>query len=366
MEGNELAEKTAAPRRSADAVLPRVEAPTASFILQLFLIPLLIVSIVVLLWLAFGWLAHAGQDNPDLLLRRLQRFDDDSWKAAKEFADLLRSPDPKYDALRSDAERARELAAVLEQDVRAGQKGEQTHPSRAKLRMFLCRALGMFHVADGLPTLVRCAGQQRDPVEAEVRLTAIEGIATLASNIGPERIQADQAAMKTLLDASRAADDDEPAPSTSQEPVIYRPHSELRAVAAYTLGVVGGQESLDRLAAMLRDPYPNARYNAATGLARQGDARCIPVLKEMLRADNVLAARDERYEADKDRKRAAVIFSGIQASLKLAEVNPQADVSPLVQALDDLAGADLNHIKTDRIRLQSAAREARRLIGIGK
>ena len=41
--------------------LPPVEAPTTTFLLQLFLIPLLIVSIVVLLWLMFSWMAHMGQ-----------------------------------------------------------------------------------------------------------------------------------------------------------------------------------------------------------------------------------------------------------------------------------------------------------------
>ena len=35
--------------------LPPVEAPTGSFILQLFLIPLVIVTMVVLLWLMFSW-----------------------------------------------------------------------------------------------------------------------------------------------------------------------------------------------------------------------------------------------------------------------------------------------------------------------
>jgi hypothetical protein len=114
---------------------------------------------------------------------------------------------------------------------------------------------------------------------------------------------------------------------------------------------------------MLQDTYPGARYNAATGLARHGDVRCLSVLKEMLAPDNPLAAASERYEADKDRKRAAVILSGIQASLKLHEENPTADLSVLIAALDKLAAADLSHIKSDRVKLQSAAREARQILG---
>src|SRR5688572_2382537 len=80
--------------------LPPVEAPTATFILQLFLIPLLIVSIVVLLWLLFSWIAHMGRDNAAELARAVERGDKSSWQRAYELADLLRSPDPKYDALR--------------------------------------------------------------------------------------------------------------------------------------------------------------------------------------------------------------------------------------------------------------------------
>ncbi len=351
------------PLRSPDSHLPPVEAPTGSFILQLFLIPLLIVSIVVLLWLLFSWMAHLGRDNPDALLRRLESFDDNSWQAAKELADILRSPDPKYDALRADNDLAGRLAGLLADDMKTPARG-QGKKIRAQRRMFLCRALGMFHVTDGLPVLLECAAQERDVVEAEVRLSALEAIATLADNIGPEKIAAEKNLVPTLLAASRASDADEPpADPTDEEPAVYRPHAEVRAVAAYALGVIGGGEALARLASMLKDTYPAARYNAATGLARQGDVRAIPVIKEMLTPNNALAAKDERYPVDQDRKRAAVLLAGIQASLKLQEENPTADVSELVAALDKLAKADLTHIKSDRVKLQSAAREARQILG---
>src|SRR5688500_11329053 len=90
--------------------LPPVGAPTATFILQLFLIPLAIVSIVVLLWLAFSWLAQMGRGNPATLVSELQKLDENSWQRAYELADLLRSPDPQYDALRHDAALAGSLS----------------------------------------------------------------------------------------------------------------------------------------------------------------------------------------------------------------------------------------------------------------
>src|SRR5258708_2475236 len=97
--------------------LPPVAPPTATFILQLFLIPLLIVSIVVLLWLLFGWIAHMGHDNAGDLVRGIERGGNGSGQLAFELAGLLRSPDPKFDALRHDAALATRLATFLNRDL---------------------------------------------------------------------------------------------------------------------------------------------------------------------------------------------------------------------------------------------------------
>src|SRR5437870_6988439 len=92
------------PSRGGDASLPPVAPPTASFILQLFLIPLLIVTIVVVLWLLFSWVAHMGRDNAGDLAKAIIRDDTASWQRAYELADLLHSPDPRYAGLRQDVE----------------------------------------------------------------------------------------------------------------------------------------------------------------------------------------------------------------------------------------------------------------------
>src|SRR5437763_283149 len=104
--------------RPPAGVLPPVSPPTATFILQLFLIPLIIVSIVVLMWLLFGWLAHLGRDDAGSLLTGIERGDNSSGQLAFELAGLLRSPDPKYDALRHDTAVAGRLAAFLERDLK--------------------------------------------------------------------------------------------------------------------------------------------------------------------------------------------------------------------------------------------------------
>ncbi len=366
--------------------LPPVTPPTATFLLQLFLIPLLIVSIVVVLWLLFSWVAHMGRDNAAELAKAIVRGDASSWQRAYELADLLRSPDPKYAALRGDAALAKSLADFLSRDLdeplpsqhsltptfgqASGTYSGSQAPRGSELRacivrrMYLCRSLGSFTVLDGLPVLVQAAQQEKDPVEVQVRFSAIEAIATLADNCGPHAIAEHPEAMSALLAASRVADDSAPPPPPSDDGEIplYRPHAELRAVSAYALGVISGAEAKSRLEAMLHDTYPNARYNAATGLARAGDEKCVRVLREMLDPENELSIKDELNPNDQARKRTTVLLNGIKATLHLATANPQADLAPLHDPISQLASAPLTKVTVERHKVKSAAREALSLL----
>jgi HEAT repeats len=372
------------PARAPSSSLPPVAPPTATFILQLFLIPLLIVTIVVMLWLLFSWVAHMGRDNPADLVKAIVRDDTASWQRSYELADLLSSPDPKYAPLHKDAALAKTLANFLDRDLneplqpqissdqspRRGTYSASQAPAgsdrraRVMRRMYLCRSLGSFAVPDGLPVLLKAAKQERDPVEVQVRFSALEAIATLADNCGPQSLEQNQEVLDVLLAASREPDDTTPPPPPSDdgEPTLYRPHAELRAVASYALGVIGGEQATARLEQMLRDTYPNARYNAATGLARRGNPKCEPVLREMLDPTNVLAVKDEGNPNDQARKRTTVLLNGIKATVQLAETNPSADVSALTGAIDKLIASPLESVTIDRNKVKNAATEARRLI----
>src|SRR4029077_11460144 len=118
--------------------------------------------------------------------------------------------------------------------------------------MYLCRVLGEFHVPAGLPVLLRAAKEERDPIDIEIRFSAIEAIASLADHCTPEVTQTEPV-LTTLLEASREQDDSSVSSpkSTSGEPTLYRPHAELRGIAAYALGVVGGEQATERLRQML-------------------------------------------------------------------------------------------------------------------
>jgi HEAT repeat protein len=342
--------------------LPPVTPPTATFILQLFLIPLLIVSIVVIVWLLFSWVAHAGRNNAGDLVKGIERGDNASGQLAFELASLLRSPEPKYDALRHDAALCERLAKFLNRDLEETLTS-QDDSRRVMRRMYLCRVLGEFHVPAGVEVLLRAAREERDPMEVQVRLSAIEALAALADHCGPEKLRTEPV-LAGLQAASQAADDSStPASSSSSgEPTLYRPHGELRAVAAYALGVIGGKQATERLKKMLHDTYPNARYNAATGLARSGDAACVGVLREMLDPANDLAVKDESNANDQARKRTTVLLNGIKATLQLAEVNPAADTAPLKAALQNLTTASLENVTIDRSKVKAAAAETVRLI----
>lgn len=373
-----------ASEQASSRPLPPVTPPTATFLLQLFLIPLLIVSIIVVLWLLFSWVAHMGRDNAAELAKAIVRGDAASWQRAYELADLLRSPDPRYAALRSDAALAKSLADFLVRDLAEPLPSQEAVPlgfeqggtysgsqaprgsdlrTRIVRRMYLCRSLGSFTVLDGLPALLKAAQQENDPVEVQVRFSAIEAIATLADNCGPKVLELPET-MAVLLAASREADDSTPPPRPSDngEISLYRPHAELRAVAAYALGVIGGDEAIARLEAMLHDTYPNARYNAATGLARVGNEKSIRVLGEMLDPENGLAIKDEINPNDQARKRTTVLLNGIKATLHLHAANPTADLSPLKPLIQALAAAPLTNITVERPKVQAAAKEALRLL----
>jgi HEAT repeat protein len=350
------------PEGSPALNLPAVEAPTGTFILQLFLIPLLIVTIVVLLWLLFGWVAHMGRDNVAGMVEGIERGTSASGQLAFELAGLLRNPDPKFDPVRRDAALAKRLADFLDRDLAVPLR--QSDDKRLVMRrMYLCRVLGEFHVPAGLDVLLKAATEERDPIEVEVRFSALEAIAALADHCGPESFQQNQAVLDLLLASSETPDDTAPPPPPPRrddEPTFYRPHAELRAVAAYGLGVIGGERATQRLRAMLHDSYPNARYNAATGLARQGDPDSARVLREMLDPDNPQAVRDERFPIDQARKRTTVLLNGIKATLLLAETNPAADINRLKESLASLTTGNLASVTIDRSRVKEAAREALR------
>lgn len=297
---------------SPDDTLPAVEPPSAGFILQLFVVPAVIVAIIVAVWLMFNWLAHMG-DDPQSYVKALSRDNAARWQAAVNLANALRRPNNK---LRGDKQLAQQLSQALEEELQNGK--QQFNENEIKLRVYLCRTLGEFEVADGLPVLLKATTLNRNEAEIPVRWSAIEAIALLASGSAGDQVRQNAEVTPVLLTCSR---DDDVA---------------IRSRAAFALGVIGGQAAQDRLVQMLADPVPDVRYNAATGLARSGDAKAIDVLVEMLDPERVQLVESKDNPLAQEFKRATVSANALKAAQKLIHANATADLSPLKAAAERL------------------------------
>jgi hypothetical protein len=303
-------------------------------LIQLFLIPMLIVGIIVMVWLMFSWLAHLGT-RPEELAADLEKLHAGSWQKALTLANMLR--DPANSALRRDVALATRLSTVLAKQLDEGGDGQD----EVRLRMWLCRALGQFDIDTGVATLIRAANEERSSADVEVRRAALQAIGLLADRLGNEPLRNQPGLLEALGRGARDRSDD---------PAEEQLRGQLRATAAFALGIVGGDEALQQLALMLSDPYPDARYNAATGLARHGDARAVGRLLEMLAPDNPEAVRFEQPASDvaarssqrvaetaRAWKRSLVWKNGLRATRELIERNPAVERERLLEAVRRLS-----------------------------
>jgi len=270
-------------------------------LLKLLLLPGLVVLAIVV---AVIWLGRPDGDV-DSLIDRLAREGDDRWLAALSLSAMLHEPGDT--AIKRDPAVARRLSEILRKEIAAGGMDRD----QLNLRMYLCRALGEFEITDPLPVLLEAAQLQRDPQEVEVRCAAIEAVAVLASHVGTTGLRGDPQLLPVLV---QAAED---------------PQRQVRQRAAFALGVVGGDRAQACLERMLADRCAEVRYNAATGLARQGNPNCIGVLREMLAPQGVNVDRTTV-------QRNALLATGL-----LAAANRTADLGELIEAVERLTRANV-------------------------
>ena len=198
-----------------DDTLPPVEPPSAGFLVQLFVVPLTIVSCGLFVVWGFYWLAQMGND-PESYVRALRRNNEGRWQVALNFANDLRGAGGA--ALKKDAKLAGDLAGILDDEIASGRtSGGGNAAEQAKtLCAYLCRALGEFAVPEAAVPLVKRAGDANDPQTAQA---AVEALAILSAN---------------LAAAGRAFDD----PAAVAAAVLTASTSDivsLRSSAAYTL-----------------------------------------------------------------------------------------------------------------------------------
>jgi HEAT repeat protein len=239
--------------------LPPVEAPSAGFIVQLFVIPAVIVFVVILVWLLFGKLAGGERDATEYV--RLIRAASQNWRSANraafELASLLQN-DPK---LASDPKLLGDLTDLLEHDLDTVENPEITQ--------YVALALGRFQTLEA----VSSSGQKIDPISAldraldakyptKVRMAAAKSLAEHAARLNGKLDDP-----RPVAALARAAGEGEP---------------ELRQMAVYALGFFGGEDASKGLRDRLNDEDRFVRYNAAVALGRRGEPAAQATFREML------------------------------------------------------------------------------------
>lgn len=295
---------------SADA-LPPVEPPSAGFIVQLFVIPAVIVLIVIVVWALFTWLAHMGND-PRSYVAALRRNNESRWQEAVNLANELQKSG--NEGLKKDAVLANDLASLLNEEIDGGSFDDKP----VTLRVYLCRVLGEFQVADVVPTLLKAARTNRDAREQDVRLAALQGLARLIPNLDRAALQKNTDLVDGLLAAAK------------EESPVVRYH------AAYTLGVLGGKQADDQLKLLLNDANADVRMNAAAGLARNGDASGADMLATMITGEGPELTAGEQDERARVGKRIGIQLNALEAAAQLAKAAPSADLAKLTAAIDRL------------------------------
>lgn len=311
-------------RASGEELLPPVEPPPAGFILKLFVIPALIVIVLLAVWQVPKWLVRSTTDRPEELIQRLEQGSSIArFQTAFDLANKLR--DGQCKKFRQDPKAASQLAAILERQVELGGSDGGMDEAEVRFRTYLARALGEFEVEEGIDALLKAAETNRDPREQIVRDGAVQAIAVRAYNL--QHLKPPLELTNPQLHAAfvRLA--------TDEDPVI-------RLQTAFALGTIGTPWAVERLESMVGDPHADTRYNAAMGLAVHGNAKAIETLSEMLQLEDLPSAREETSENNQAFKRAVIVSNAIQATQELAKQNPNADLSPIVEALERIVSAD--------------------------
>jgi len=291
------------------------ETPTRTIVVRLVLLPGLIVLVFVLIWLVIGYLTVTPGDIEGML-DDLQRPGRARFRAAVNLVKALGDPDNT--ALKSDTAVVARLSTILEEELRR----ERVDQQQQAIRICLCRALGEFHVADGLPVLIEAASVRNTEADADVRRTALEAIAVLAGNVPPETLTANPRLLPVLLEAAAERSD------------------AVRNAAAFALGVVGGSQAEEKLQTLLSDPNTDVRYNAALGLARQGNPAAVDLLVEMLDPQRPMDSPAEQSPAERDFRRATILTNALRVTERLADSGEH--LPRLIEAVEQLSRANVD------------------------
>lgn len=243
--------------------LPPVQPPSASFIMQLFLVPGLIVAAVVGVWALFGKISSSEQDWRQLVSELRSTNEHRRWRGANALAQVLRADadlGDKGQHLSGNEQIAKELASLLDELLQQS----TTDPELITQQSFVARTLGWLDTESIIfPTLIKAMQPGKETL---VRSDAIRAIAQVAGR-------------KALTNGSITDQDviDQVIEFSRDENAL------MRQVAAFTLGLLPGENVDQRLKVMAGDTDKNTRTNAAIALTRRGMTDGVAVMIDVLK-----------------------------------------------------------------------------------
>jgi HEAT repeat protein len=318
------------------ADLPPVEAPSAGFIVQLFVIPALIVLVVIGVWLLFGKLAGGERDAMEYV--RLIRASSSNWRAANraafELASLIQN-DPK---LATDPKLLGELTDLLEHQL--------DNVENPEITQYVALALGRFNTLEAESS----SGQKIDPISAldraldakypeAVRIAAAHSLAKHAARL--EGALNDPRPIAALRKAAGANDS-----------------VAVRQMAVYALGFFG-DNATDPLRETLVDDDRFVRFNAAVALARRGDSAAAGTLKDMLSSARLESVVPKDSAAEKESKIESIELEALNA-LQTAVAHGKPDLArSLLPEITALTTSGLVSVRNNAQALVTSLQEKR-------
>jgi hypothetical protein len=390
--------------------LPPVVPPSGGFIAQLFLVPGLIVTAVVLFLLVVNWVFN-GSHTPEQFLQNLDNTNPEvRWRAASDLAQILLrddrlATDPRF-AL-SVAERLRtaltaagpaekalaERLSKLSGEERVKEQREALKDQRTYL-VYLMGCVSAFKVPVGAPLLKEIAENQdtMDPEAlAQRRQEALYDLANLGEKSkGFDRLPAERqtAVLAELeeaaaasgersrwaqecLDMLRSRRDGKPrlfGLDVTLEHCAADDHPNMRKMTAFACNFWEGTPEEngridDVLATLANDdgrgpegPEPalalEVRYNATMAQARRGSDRVqLKLLQEMLNEQQLrktlpLTSREGPNATNEEVVRVTIVYA-LKAIAELHRRQPDRDLSALIPALKQLKQSSTLTFRTE-------------------
>ena len=243
--------------------LPPVEPPSASFIMQLFLVPAVIVAAVIGIWALFGQLSASEQDWRQLVTELSSNNEHRRWRGANGLAQMLRADIELKEVgqnLATNQQIASEMTALMSELL-----ADTAHTeAQIKQQVYVVTALSWLDVYDTtLPVLITATKSDQEEIVRAEALRAFAIIAERASTRGAPIDRGD--VVECLTEASR-----------DSAPLI-------RQVAAYAMAYLPGDVIEQRLRVMLEDGDAATRVNAAIAFVRRTSTAGIGVFLDALK-----------------------------------------------------------------------------------